>query len=130
MRSLGSCCLFFVVVTFLLLVAVDVSAADEAPARVEEPPGGVNASSPGVDAVPLGYRFKTKKQQQRCVDEPLGMESGDITDDQISVSSFVDAAHGKEYSRLNSENSWMLVAKGEQYLQVSEAGLRLVNSYK
>ena len=56
---------------------------------------------------------------QRCSDK-LGMESGDIPDDRVSVSSTASAFnHGKEEARLNGGSAWVTFARKHQWIQVN-----------
>ena len=55
-------------------------------------------------------------QNKQC-DQKLGMESGDISDDQITVSSSL-SPYGKEHARLNGDSVWVTHASKEAWIQV------------
>ena len=56
--------------------------------------------------------------QQRCEDQ-LGLESGDISDDDLAVSSAVaEVNYGKEQARLNGDSAWVTRTVSGQWIQV------------
>nr|XP_009858219.1 uncharacterized protein LOC104265580 [Ciona intestinalis] len=55
---------------------------------------------------------------RRC-DRKLGLESGDIPDDRISVSTVINEhRYGKENARLNGDNAWVTYTAPEQWIQI------------
>jgi len=67
-------------------------------------------------------------QVQRCENE-LGMESGDISDDNLAVSSTVPAMnYGKEQARLNGDYAWAAYALPEQWIEVKCPKRRMLST--
>jgi len=59
-------------------------------------------------------------QNHQC-NHDLGMQSGDIRDDQISVSSSLPGArYGKENARLDSDGAWVSVAHPDAWIEVKK----------
>ena len=59
-------------------------------------------------------------QVHRRCENGLGLESGDIPDDRIAVSSTVPVInYGKEQARLNGDRAWVALALPGQWIEVA-----------
>ncbi|CAK8692139.1 unnamed protein product [Clavelina lepadiformis] len=67
-------------------------------------------------------------QNKQC-DQKLGMESGDISDDQITVSSSL-SPYGKEHARLNGDSVWVTHASKEAWIQIDLGKIMYVSGIK